>query len=218
MLLAIENVLGDEDLARVRSEITQLAFQDGKSTAGAAAKAVKNNAQATGAGSDAVLDFVRKTLDANSAFQAAAQPRTYGPMLISRYEVGQDYGLHVDNAFMGNVRSDISFTLFLSDAASYDGGALTLELPAGSQSILLPAGSLILYPSTSLHRVEPVTRGQRLAVVGWIESRVLHGEAREALFDLANVRASLEGVSGIDPLIKLTLQKVQANLMRLLSQ
>jgi PKHD-type hydroxylase len=218
MLLAIENVLSDEDLARVRDEIAQLTFQDGKSTAGAAAKAVKNNMQATGDGSSEVLDFVRKILDGNSTFQAAAQPRTYGPMLISRYDVGQDYGLHVDNAFMGSVRSDISFTLFLSDAASYDGGALTLELPAGSQSIALPAGSLILYPSTSLHRVEPVTRGRRLAIVGWIESRVLHSEAREALFDLANVRASLEGISGVDPLIKLTLQKVQANLMRLLSQ
>lgn len=218
MLLAIENVLGDEDLTRVRGEIAHLAFHDGKSTAGAAAKAVKNNTQANGDDSIAILDFVRKALDANSAFQAAAQPRTYGPMLISRYGVGQEYGLHVDNAFMGNVRSDISFTLFLSDTASYDGGALTLELPAGSQSIALPAGSLILYPSTSLHRVEPVTRGQRLAIVGWIESRVLHSEAREALFDLANVRASLENVSGVDPLIKLTLQKVQANLMRLLSQ
>jgi PKHD-type hydroxylase len=76
----------------------------------------------------------------------------------------------------------------------------------------------VLYPSTSLHRVEPITRGERLAIVGWIESRVLYGEAREALFDLANVRASLDSVVGIDPLTKLTLQKVQANLIRLLSQ
>jgi PKHD-type hydroxylase len=218
MLLAIENILGAEDLKRVRADIGKLVFHDGKATAGPAAKAVKNNAQATGQGVDAIIAFVRRALDANLIFQAATQARTYGPMLISRYNVGQDYGLHVDNAFMGDVRSDISFTLFLSDADSYDGGALTLELPAGSQSIALPAGSLILYPSTSLHRVEPVTRGQRLAIVGWIESRVLHGEAREALFDLANVRTSLEGVNGVDPLVKLTLQKVQANLMRLLSQ
>jgi PKHD-type hydroxylase len=217
MLLAIENILSADDLVRVRADIAKLSFSDGKATAGPAAKSVKNNQQATGQGIDAILAFVRRALDGNPAFQAATQARTYGPMLISRYNMGQDYGLHVDNAFMGAVRSDISFTLFLSDADSYDGGALTLELPAGSQSIALPAGSIILYPSTSLHRVEPVTRGQRLAIVGWIESRVLHAEAREALFDLANVRASLETVIGIDPLTKLTLQKVQANLMRLLS-
>jgi PKHD-type hydroxylase len=218
MLLAIENILSSEDLKRVRADIAHLSFSDGKATAGAAAKSVKNNTQASGDDVAPVLAFVRRALEANAIFQAATQARTYGPMLISRYTIGQDYGLHVDNAFMGAVRSDISFTLFLSDADSYDGGALTLELPAGSQSIALPAGSLILYPSTSLHRVEPVTRGERLAIVGWIESRILHSEAREALFDLANVRTSLEGVNGVDPLVKLTLQKVQANLMRLLSQ
>jgi PKHD-type hydroxylase len=217
MLLAIENVLAEEDLARLRSDIAKLSFVDGRATAGPAAKSVKNNTQATGAGVDAVLAFVRRALDAHSIFQAAAQVRVFGPMLVSRYTVGQEYGLHVDNAFMGAVRSDLSFTLFLSDADSYEGGALRLELPAGSQAIRLPAGSLVLYPSTSLHCVEPVTRGQRLAIVGWVESRVLHSEAREALFDLANVRASLESLAGVDSLTKLTLQKVQSNLVRLLS-
>jgi PKHD-type hydroxylase len=218
MLLAIENVLSADDIARLRADVARLTFVDGKVTAGPTAKSVKNNLQASGSQTDAVLAFVCRALEANPAFQAAAQVRSFGPMLISRYKIGQDYGLHVDNAFMGNVRSDISFTLFLSDEGSYDGGALTLELPAGSQSIRLPAGSVVLYPSTSLHRVEPITRGERLAIVGWIESRVLYGEAREALFDLANVRASLDSVVGIDPLTKLTLQKVQANLIRLLSQ
>jgi PKHD-type hydroxylase len=212
MLLAIENVLAKDDLARLTSDIAKLSFVDGRATAGPAAKSVKNNTQATGAGVDAVLAFVRRALDANSIFQAVAQVRAFGPMLVSRYAVGQEYGLHVDNAFMGAVRSDLSFTLFLSDADSYEGGALRLELPAGSQAIRLPAGSLVLYPSTSLHCVEPVTRGQRLAIVGWVESRVLHSEAREALFDLANVRATLESVAGVDPL-----QKVQSNLVRLLS-
>jgi PKHD-type hydroxylase len=218
MLLAIENILGEKDLKRVRADIAKLNFVDGKATAGPAAKSVKNNTQATGAQADAIIAFVRRSLDANPTFQAAAQVRTFGPMLVSRYRVGQGYGLHVDNAFMGEVRSDISFTLFLSDADTYEGGALTLELPAGSQSIRLPAGSMVLYPSTSLHRVEAITHGERLAIVGWIESRVLHAEAREALFDLANVRASLDGLAGVDPLTKLTLQKVQANLIRLLSQ
>jgi PKHD-type hydroxylase len=217
MLLAIEDILTPSDVERVRLEIAQLSFVDGKATAGHAAQSVKNNAQADGVQTQGVLDFVRRALDTHPVFGAAAQVRTYGPMLVSRYETGQEYGLHVDNAYMGNVRSDLSFTLFLSDPASYDGGALRLELPAGSQAIKLPAGSLVLYPSTSLHCVEPIVSGQRLAIVGWIESRILHSEAREALFDLANVRQALEGIAGIDPLTRLTLQKVQANLIRLLS-
>ena len=218
MLLAIENILTGEDLTRVQTEASHLAFVSGKATAGSLAKLAKDNWQATGADAEPILGFVRQKLEAHAIFQAASQVRTFGPMFVSRYDEGQEYGLHVDNAFMGSVRSDLSFTLFLSDADSYEGGALRLELPAGSQAIRLPAGCLVLYPSTSLHCVEPVTRGNRLAIVGWLESRILYSEAREALFDLANVRASLEGVTGIDPVTRLTLQKVQANLIRLLSQ
>jgi PKHD-type hydroxylase len=217
MLLAIETILSADDLVRIREEIAQLSFVDGKSTAGAAAQGVKNNSQASGPNTQGVLDFVRRALDAHPIFGAAAQVRAYGPMLISRYQTGQEYGLHVDNAFMGDVRSDLSFTLFLNEPETYEGGALRLELPAGSQAIKLPAGCLVLYPSTSLHCVEQVTRGERLAIVGWIESRILHAEAREALFDLANVRAALENVPQVDSVTKLTLQKVQANLIRLLS-
>lgn len=218
MLLAIEDILTGEDLLRVQTQAAKLAFVSGKATAGSVAKMAKDNWQASGADAEPIIRFVREKLDDHAIFKAASQVRAYGPILVSRYDVGQEYGLHVDNAYMGLVRSDLSFTLFLSDADSYEGGALRLELPAGSQAIRLPAGSLVLYPSTSLHCVEPVTRGQRLAIVGWLESRVLHAEAREALFDLANVRASLDGVIGVDPLTRLTLQKVQANLVRLLSQ
>ena len=217
MLLAIENILSGKDLVRIVAEVHRLSFSDGKATAGPSAKSVKNNAQASDIQSEAIISFVRNLLEVHPVFLAATQMRTFGPMLVSRYDVGQGYGLHVDNAFMGPIRADLSFTLFLSPSDDYDGGALCLELPAGSQSIRLPAGSLILYPSTSLHCVEPVTRGQRLAVVGWIESRVLHTEAREALFDLANVRASLDNVAGVDPITRLTLQKAQANLIRLFS-
>lgn len=217
MLISIQDVLTDNDVHRCVETASALVFVDGKSTAGAMAKSVKNNSQAIGCDAQAVIDFVRRALEAHPIVRAAAQVRDFGPMIISRYDVGQEYGLHVDNAFIGGVRADLSFTLFLSNLDDYDGGALCIELPSGSQSIRLPAGSLVLYPSTSLHRVEPVTRGQRLAVIGWIESRVRLSEAREVLFDLANVRASLESVDGIDPIVRLTLQKLQANLMRLLS-
>jgi PKHD-type hydroxylase len=218
MLLAIEDVLSGEDLARIQSEVTALGFSSGKATAGPAAKQVKNNQQAKGPAADAVIDFVRTKLADHLMFEAATQFRSFGPILISRYDVGDHYGLHVDNAFMAGVRSDLSFTLFLSEPDDYDGGELTLELPAGSQSIKLPAGSLVLYPSTSLHRVETITRGTRLAIVGWVESRVLHTEAREALFDLANVRASLQNIDSIDAMTRLTLQKIHTNLIRLFSQ
>lgn len=217
MLLTIHQLLGQEDLARVVADCEGLAFVDGKASAGLSARAVKHNQQATGPQAQALLDFVRRALDAHPVFQAATQIRAYGPMLVSRYGVGDSYGLHVDNAFMGEVRSDLSFTLFLSPLESYDGGGLTLEWPSGSQTVRLSAGDLVLYPSTSLHRVEPVTRGHRLAIVGWVESRIRHTEAREALFDLANVRVSLDRMGGVDPLVSLTLQKVQANLLRLLS-
>ncbi|GIU66503.1 PKHD-type hydroxylase [Candidatus Phycosocius spiralis] len=217
MLITIKQILAGENLTRVAKEVAGLVFTSGKSTAGAAAKAVKDNQQASGPEAQSLLDFVRRALDAHTLFQAAAQIMHYGPMLISRYQTGMSYGLHVDNAFMSGVRADLSFTLFLSDANSYDGGALALEQPAGRQSIKLDAGDLVLYPSTSLHEVEPVTRGERVAVVGWVQSRVLHAEAREALFDIAQVRASLSTNLSVDPIVRLTLQKAEANLIRLLS-
>ncbi len=218
MLITIDQILGTEDLERVRAEVEALVFVDGKATAGALAKAVKNNQQATGAATEAVIGFVQRAIERHDVFQAAAQVKTYGPILISRYQPGMAYGLHVDNAYMNGVRADLSFTLFLSEPDTYDGGALCIEQPAGRQAIKLPAGSLVLYPSTTLHEVEPITRGERLAVVGWIESRVLSAEGREALFDLAQVRASLSLLPEVDPMVRLTLQKAEANLIRLLSR
>ena len=219
MLLPLMDILPPEDLARMRDALPGLVMVDGKATAGATARAVKSNQQGEGPEAEALTDFVKRSLDAHPLFQAATQLRAWGPVLISRYQIGMGYGLHVDNAFMRGTRSDLSFTLFLSDLDSYDGGGLRLELPSGTQTIRLPAGSLVLYPSTSLHEVETVTRGERWAVVGWVESRVLHTEAREALFDLANVRASLAPhASQLDPMIGLTLQKIDANLRRLFSQ
>lgn len=218
MLITIDQILDEEDLTRVRTEVAELVFVDGKATAGAHAKAVKNNQQATGTAAQTVVEFVQRALERHDVFAAAAQIKTFGPILISRYQVGQAYGLHVDNAFMAGVRADLSFTLFLNPPDTYDGGALCIEQAAGRQSIKLPAGSLVLYPSTTVHEVEAVTRGERLAIVGWIESRIVSAEAREAMFDLAQVRAHLAQMPQVDPLVRLTLQKAEANLMRLLSR
>jgi PKHD-type hydroxylase len=124
------------------------------------------------------------------------------------------YGTHVDDALMGGMRTDISFTLFLSDPESYDGGELVTESHAGEQPFKLPAGSLVLYPSTTLHRVEPVTRGSRLAAVGWVRSLVRDPARRELLFDLDTARKALFDRDGKSPEFDL-LSKCGANLLRM---
>jgi PKHD-type hydroxylase len=215
MLLAISHVLTGEDLATLAPRLAGLTFVDGKATAGAAARKVKHNEQASGPDLAAVLAFVGAAIKRHPVLEAAARPAEWGPMLVSRYRPGMAYGRHVDNAFMEHVRSDLSFTLFLAGPETYDGGELALDLPGGTQAIKLPAGSMVVYPSTSIHEVVPVTRGERLAVVGWIESRVRGAEHREMLFDLANARTLVAG-SNAPPDAHLLLQKVEANLLRLL--
>ena len=149
------------------------------------AQGVKANDQAQpGAALDAVVGKVETALRAHPLFQSAARPKALTRFIVSRYNIGQTYGLHVDNALMQGLRTDLSFTLFLSDPASYDGGALVIEDHFEARAIKLSAGEVILYPATTLHRVEPVTRGTRLAVVGWVQSLIRDPAQREILFDL----------------------------------
>lgn len=216
MLLLIDPLLDADDVARLRDTLAEATFSDGRRTAGAAARAVKHNQQAAGPAADAAAAFVKAALERHETVMAAARPAAFGPILASRYRPGMAYGAHVDNAFIGGVRADLAFTLFLSDPSDYDGGALRLHLPAGDQCVRPAAGALVLYPATSLHAVDPVAKGERLAMVGWIESRVRHAEAREALFDIACVRAALDG-GRADVDTRLRLQKAEANLLRLLS-
>jgi PKHD-type hydroxylase len=136
--------------------------------------------------------------------QSAALPVTVPGLLFSRSGPGDGYGRHVDNAFMAGGRSDLSFTLFLSDPSGYEGGALVLESPSGEEALRLPAGHALVYPSTLLHRVEPVTQGERLVAVGWIQSRVRDADQRELLFELDTARRTLfrqEGKSDVFDLI-----------------
>ena len=108
--------------------------------------------------------------------------------MFSRYEPGMHYGSHVDDALMQGMRTDVSFTLFLSDPASYDGGELVIESASGEDAVKLAAGALVAYPSTALHHVAEVTRGARLAAVGWARSYIRDGARRELLFDLDTAR------------------------------
>ena len=164
--------------------------------------------------SEEVRKLVAERILGNELFCLAARPKALSPLLLSRYEPGMAYGSHVDDALMGGMRSDVSFTLFLSDAASYDGGELIIESAGGEEAFRLDAGSLIAYPATSLHRVGAVTRGARLAAVGWARSFVRDPAQRELLFYLDTARRQLftrEGKSTEFDLIS----KSFANLLRM---
>ena len=166
MLITIGQVLPPADLADVRAIVPQLRYQDGRATAGWHAARVKKNEQAR---ASVTLDLVRDRLGAallaNAVFALAVRPKALAPLLISRTADGGHYGTHVDTPIMNGLRTDVSFTLFLSEPEDYDGGELVIESSAGSDSYKLPGGSAIVYPSTALHHVAPVTRGERYVAV-----------------------------------------------------
>jgi len=209
-------MLGDTDRKIISKYIQDQGtqFEDGGKTAGRQAKQVKHNEQLPFVLSDPVTQKVAAVLGANPVFAAAARPKAIVRLLVSRYRPGMDYGLHVDDALMDGVRTDLSFTLFLSDPKSYSGGELIIESTEGATEIKPDAGSLVLYPATSLHRVAPVTRGERVAVVGWVRSLIRGSDEREALFDLENAIAMARQANAERALID-TLLKVKMNLLRL---
>lgn len=214
MFIEIADVLSQADLKLAGTLFRQGdAFEDGARTAGRIAKRVKKNEQARPSGLAA--DFaalVEKRLLGNEVFRAAARPKSIIRTLLSRYRPGMAYGTHSDDAFMEGVRVDLSFTLFLSDPGTYEGGELVIEEPSGERLVKLPAGSMVLYPSTTLHRVAEVTKGERHAAVGWVRSLVRGAEARETLFDLALALRQAEA-GGDDALIN-RLLKIQGALLR----
>ncbi|WP_022702567.1 Fe2+-dependent dioxygenase [Pseudorhodobacter ferrugineus] len=215
MFLAIDGLLDAATVGALRDEAAGLAFEDGANTAGRFAREVKANDQAAPSDArDAVLALVARALQGNALFASAARPRAMTPLILSRYRSGQTYGLHVDDALMGDLRTDISFTLFLSDPKTYDGGALILEDSLEARAVKPAAGTVFLYPSTTLHRVEPVTRGERLAVVGWVQSRIRQADQREILFDLDRSIAELHASAGKSALFD-CLCKTRSNLLRM---
>ena len=215
MFIQIHDVLQMEQVKTFRDLIAAAPdlFEDGGKTAGWHAKPVKHNEQAKSAAAAAITSPVGKLLLAHPVFKAAAMPKQFVRLMVSRYRHGMEYGTHVDDALMGGIRTDLSFTLFLSEPTSYDGGALMIEANDGDTEVKLEPGSLILYPTTTLHRVEPVTRGERLAIVGWVRSFIRSHEDREILFDLENTIAALHGAKA-DRAIMDRLFKVKANLTR----
>lgn len=223
MLLTIGSVLSPQALASVSEEIEKIGWRDGAQTAGETARQVKKNLQADMAGRKGIT--LRRQLDtalkSNPVFMSATRPAKFTPLIVSKTGPGGGYGTHVDNAFIGEgsdrVRTDISFTLFLSEPDTYEGGELVIDLPGARQSIKLAAGDLVLYPSTSLHGVANVTSGERVVCVGWIESLIPDPADRELLFDLENLKAALAQNFDAQSPERLMASKVFANLMRRLS-
>ncbi|MGG6238747.1 Fe2+-dependent dioxygenase [Nodosilinea sp. AN01ver1] len=217
MIVCIADLLSADEVARLRDGLAQAEFVPGETTAGWHAKLVKQNQQA--AKQEAVEPLkalVRQALARNALFQAIACPRIVHSLLFSRYGEGMSYGRHTDNALMGGAnfyRSDVSFTVFLSEPEEYDGGELVIEGADSEQPYKLAAGSAIVYPSTTLHRVESVVKGDRTVCVGWVQSLVRDAARREILFDLETVKRTMFAQTGKTPEFDL-LTKATANLLR----
>ena len=222
MLICIENVLTKAEVAEYRARLDALVWRDGAETAGSLARHRKRNLQVDDG--DAVArdlgDHLLARLQGRAEFVSAALPKRIFPPKFNRYQDGGTYGAHVDGAVMISprdgvmLRSDLSATVFLAEADEYDGGELEIEGPFGVQTAKLAAGDMVLYPSTSLHRVTPVTRGARVASFFWIESLVADEGERALLYDLdQSIQALTPVVGPTDPqLLKLTY--VYHNLLR----
>lgn len=192
MMIKIPNILSAAELAQCRERLMHAEWQDGRTTAGQQATKVKANLQLsqTSADSRALGEIVMNAIQRNVLFRAAVLPRHISPPLFNKYEVGMTYGAHVDNAIRQipgtsqRLRTDVSATLFLSDPTDFEGGELIVQDTYGAHRAKLPAGDLVLYPSTSLHRVAPVASGSRLAAILWVQSMVKDDNERALLFEL----------------------------------
>jgi PKHD-type hydroxylase len=192
MLLQVPKVLTAEQVAQFRQALDQADWADGRITAGYQSSLAKHNQQLPeeSAVAQQLGETVLAALQRSPLFLSAALPLKVFPPLFNRYEGGQAFGSHVDNAVRQirgtphRVRTDLSATLFLSDPSDYDGGELVIEDTYGVHSVKLPAGDLVLYPASSLHLVRPVTRGARVASFFWIQSMVRDDGQRTLLYDL----------------------------------
>lgn len=222
MLIAIPDVLDAANVARVRAIIDAGAWIDGNATSGPQAALAKRNEQLPedGAAAREAGGMILDALGRTPLFVAAALPARVFPPLFNRYAGGQDFGLHVDNAIRMKrgsdfrIRSDLSATLFLEDPTHYDGGELVIEDQFGTQSVKLPAGHMVLYPASSLHRVAPVTRGRRVASFFWIQSMVRDDGARRILFDLDQGVQAVAAAQGQGDPATVKLTGVYHNLLR----
>lgn len=220
MLLHIPQVLTPDEVAEFRRRLDGADWTHGRETVGAQGAKVKHNEQLpdTSPVRDSLGKAVLAALKRSPLFFAAALPRKILPPRFNRYTGGGEYGFHVDGGVMAiseteHLRSDISCTVFLNDPAEYDGGRLVIDDTYGQHAIALPAGDAVIYPSTSLHRVEPVTRGARLASFFWIQSLVRDDAQRRTLFEMDTAIQKLTA-DGADDGAILQLTGIYHNLLR----
>jgi PKHD-type hydroxylase len=214
-MFVIESLISPVEAAVLWQAAQQLPFEDGIKTAGRFAREVKANDQAAQTQDlEAILAKAERALAANSLFRSVVRPKAITKLILSRYRSGQTYGLHVDDAIMSGLRTDLSFTLFLAPPDSYQGGALIIEDRFEARSVKLNPGDVFIYPSTTLHRVEPVTSGERFAIVGWAQSLIRNADQREILFDLDQAVEALYASAGKSDVFD-SLTKTRSNLLRL---
>jgi PKHD-type hydroxylase len=195
MILTIPDVLPAESARQLREKLASIPFVDGAVTAGKAGRAVKNNLQAdmTTPEYSQLNKSLLPVIAHNDTFRSAFLPQKITKLRFSRYRDNMTYGAHIDSPLMDDIRTDVAFTLFLAEADTYDGGELVIEDAIGERAFKLKPGHMIAYPATTLHRVTPVTRGERLVLFGWAQSAVRDDGQREILYDLGlALRATLD--------------------------
>jgi PKHD-type hydroxylase len=222
MLICIPEVLSKAEVAQVRARLDQAEWVDGGSTAGAQSKLAKRNSQVREGSAVAaeIGDLILDALGRSQLFVSAALPLRTFPPLFNRYETGDSFGTHVDNAIRPvrgtpvRVRTDLSCTLFLTDPGDYDGGELVIEGAFGTQEVKLAAGDMVLYPGSSLHHVTPVTRGARISSFFWVQSMIRDESLRTTLFDLDQSIQAHAAAHGQDHPLTIRLTGVYHNLIR----
>ncbi len=222
MLVCIPDLLSPDELAWCRTRLAAATWIDGIATAGPLSALVKNNRQLDPNSSEAreIGDVVLTALNRNPTFVSAALPLRILPPMFNAYRGGEHFGIHVDNAIRNapgsttRIRTDVSTTVFLSDPHEYEGGELTIETPFGVQTAKLPAGHAVVYPSTSLHEVTPVTAGERIASFFWTQSMIRDEGERSLLFDLDRIVQDLRETHGEADPHALRLSFVYHNLVR----
>lgn len=221
MLLTISDVLPREQVVMAREKLDTAEWIDGRATAGYQSALAKNNLQIPEGHPVAreLGEIILQALGQNPLFVSAALPVKVFPPLFNRYSGGQSFGTHIDNAIRHvkgtphRVRSDLSATLFFSEPEEYEGGELVIEDTYGIHSAKLPAGQMVLYPSSSLHHVKPVARGARVCAFFWIQSMVREDGERTILFDLDNVAQRIAGEQPDSP-TAVKLMGIYHNLLR----
>ncbi|WEN15915.1 Fe2+-dependent dioxygenase [Rhodanobacter sp. AS-Z3] len=220
MIICAPNVLTPDELNAIRSELRDASFIDGADTAGWSAREVKKNLQVAvdTESQNRLRDIVHAAFMRNALLQTSVLPVAMTQPLFNRYDVGMQYGRHVDAPVMGGmgsaVRTDVAITVFLSDPASYDGGDLVVDASGMEYGFKLDAGAAIAYPANSLHHVTPVTRGSRRAAIIWVQSQVRDAAQRELLWDLDNAKRQIFGREGKSATFDIV-SKSHANLLRM---